>query len=321
VRVLLTGAFGTIGESTLKKLVKQRHNVKCFDIKNSKTKKTKKKLYKKLKFETFWGDITNLKDVSKAIKNQDCIIHLAAIIPPLSEINPELAYKVNVGGTQNLIKAARSRKTPPKLIVASSIAVYGPKMDCKPPRCVDETLNCTDNYSYHKVEIEKMVKESELPWLILRLGAVASLDFPLTIDPIIYEVPLEQRIEIVYVKDVATAFVNAIDIDITNKIFLIGGGKSCQIYQRTYAEKMFQVMGITMPPDSAFKIPKKDSDWFYTDWMNTEESEKVLHYQKMSFENYIEKLRNRYSKRRTFAHLVSPLIGYILLGKSPYYKT
>ncbi|MFW9827924.1 MAG: NAD-dependent epimerase/dehydratase family protein [Candidatus Thorarchaeota archaeon] len=321
MRVLLTGAFGTIGESTLKKLVKFRHNVRCFDVKNSKTRKVKKRLDKKLQFETSWGDITNPKDVNNAVRNRNCIVHLAAIIPPLSEIKPALAYNVNVGGTKNLIRAVKKLKNPPKIIIASSIAVYGPKMNCKPPRCVEESLNCTDNYSHHKVEMEKLVKESGLPWLILRLGAVASLKFPLTIDPIIYEVPLEQRIEIIYVKDAATAFVNAVSTDITKKILLIGGGKSCQIYQRKYAEKMFEVMGISMPPESAFKVPNKDTDWFYTDWIDTTESERLLHYQKMSFDNYVKKLRNLYSKRRAIAHLVSPLIEYILLGKSPYYKT
>ncbi len=84
---------------------------------------------------------------------------------------------------------------------------------------------------------------------------------------------------------------------------------------------MFEVMGIPIAPDSAFKIPEKNLDWFYTDWMDTQESQCILHYQKKSFEDYVEKLRNIYSKRRIFAHLVSPLIEHILLGKSPYYRT
>jgi nucleoside-diphosphate-sugar epimerase len=320
VRILLTGAFGNVGESTLKKLDKHDHEIKCFDIKNSKTKRVEKRASKKVHFDTYWGDITNHKDVSKVVMNQDCIIHLAGIIPPLSERHPDLAYNVNIGGTKNLIEAANKQKTPPKFIFASSFAVYGPRMDCKPPRCVDEPLNPTDNYSRHKVEIEKMIKESGLPWLILRLGAVGSLRFPLTIDPIIYEVPLEQRIEIVYIKDAATAFANAVTLDLSNKVFLIGGGKTCQIYQRMYAEKMFEVMGVPMPPDSAFKIPEKDSDWFYTDWMDTKESQQILQYQKKSFNDYVEKLRGIYSKRRAFVHIISPLVEHILLGKSPYYK-
>lgn len=321
MRILLTGAFGNIGESTLNKLLKQGHQVRCFDRKNSKTKRVKKRLSEKGYFETYWGDITNLDEIDKAVYNQDCIIHLAAIVPPLSETNPDLAYKVNVGGTKNLIEAAKKLNKPPKLIIASSVAVYGPKMNCEPPRCIDEPLHPIDNYSHHKVEIEKLVRESGLSWLILRLSAVGSLKFPLTIDPILYEVPLSQRIELIYTKDAGSAFANAVTTDIKNRIFLIGGGKSCQIYQRTYAEKMFEIMGISMPPDSAFKIPKKDSDWFYTDWMDTEESQKLLNYQRKSFKDYIEKLRKIYRKRRIFTRLASPIIKLLLLSKSPYYKT
>ncbi len=321
MRILLTGAFGNIGESTLKKLVKEDHEIRCFDLKNSRTKRTEKRVSKTAHFETIWGDITNPEEVNNVVINQDCIIHFAAIIPPLSERNPKLAYNVNVRGTKNLIEAAQMQKKPPKLIIASSYSVYGPKMNCKPPICVDEPLNPTDNYSHHKVEMERLTKESRLPWLILRLSAVASLKFPLVIDPIIYEVPLDQRIEIIYVKDAATAFANAVTTNITDKILLIGGGKSCQIFQRTYAEKMFEVMGVSMPPDSAFKIPKKNSEWFYTDWIDTEESQRILHYQKKNFEDYVEKLRKLYSKRRALARLASPLIQYLLLTKSPYYRT
>ncbi|MHA2037154.1 MAG: NAD-dependent epimerase/dehydratase family protein [Promethearchaeota archaeon] len=321
MRVLLTGAFGTIGESTLQKLIKKGHEVRCFDIINSKTKKIHRRLKKKVHFETCWGDITNSEDVNNVLKNQECIIHLAGIIPPLSEKNPTLAYKVNVGGSKNLIEAAKMQENPPRFIFTSSFVVYGPKMNYDPPVCPDDPLNPTDNYSHHKVEIEKLVRESGLPWLILRLGAVAPLSIPLNLDPIIYEVPLDQRIEIVYIKDVATALTNAVTTEITNKIFLIGGGKACQIYQRTYARKMFEIMGISMLPETAFKIPQNDSDWFYTDWMDTEESERILHYQKKNFEDYIEKLRDIYSTRRALAHLVSPIIEKFLVGKSPYYKT
>ena len=115
-----------------------------------------------MSFKTYWGDITDLEDVKRVVEDQDCIIHLAGIIPPLSERNPALAYNVNVRGTMNLIKAAKKQKKLPKFIFASSITVYGPKMNCEPPRCVDEPLNPTDNYTRHKVEIElRNNKESE----------------------------------------------------------------------------------------------------------------------------------------------------------------
>ncbi|MFW9784918.1 MAG: NAD-dependent epimerase/dehydratase family protein, partial [Candidatus Heimdallarchaeota archaeon] len=91
LKVLLTGAFGNVGQNTLKQLIIRGHDVTCFDLPNSRNKKTSAKLSKKLCFKMIWGNILNKKDINKALKGIECIIHLAAIIPPLSEKNPESA--------------------------------------------------------------------------------------------------------------------------------------------------------------------------------------------------------------------------------------
>lgn len=114
------------------------------------------------------------------------------------------------------------------------------------------------------MEVENIIRSSNLPWLILCLGVVAPLKLSFKLDPIMYEIQLAQRIEFLYTKDAGTAFANAATLDIKSKILQLGEGKSCQIYQRTFAEKMLEIMGIPMLSESAFKMPKNDSDWFYT---------------------------------------------------------
>ena len=64
-------------------------------------------------FETRWGDITDPDSVAQAVAGQECILHLAAIIPPLTEQNPDLAHRVNVQGTHNVIEAAEKQKKTP----------------------------------------------------------------------------------------------------------------------------------------------------------------------------------------------------------------
>ena len=103
-------------------LFEKDHDIRCFDIETSQNKKRQRELSKVGSFETVWGDITNPEIVEQAMQDIDCIIHLAAIIPPASDANPELARKVNVGGTLNLLNAAKNLTTPPKFIFASSIA-------------------------------------------------------------------------------------------------------------------------------------------------------------------------------------------------------
>ena len=189
MKVLLTGAFGNVGSNTLQSLVEQNHRVTCFDIKTKANAKTAKRYQGKI--NVVWGDLRHPDDITSAIKDQDVVVHLAFIIPPASEKNPDWAKAINVGGTQNLVNALKSLHNPPKLIFSSSISVYGPCYDMKPPRRWDDPMRPTDNYTHHKVECEKMVRESGLSWSILRFGAVPLLG---QVDPMMFEVPLNTRI-------------------------------------------------------------------------------------------------------------------------------
>lgn len=324
MKILLTGSFGNVGISTLKSLLAKDHDIVCFDLETSNNRKTKEEMLEIGEFQTFWGDITNSEDVNKVVKDVNCIIHLAAIIPPLSEKNPELTYKVNVEGTRNLLTAAKSSSNRPKIIMASSMGVYGVTIDQEPPRTAEDPLNPTNTYSTTKVKAEKLIQESGLSWLILRLAAVSVPELSMDMDSlsILYEVPLDQRIEFVDVRDVGTAFSNAVDLrEINNEILLIGGGKEngCQIYQRQFIEGIFRALGIPMLPDSAFRIPEEKEDWFYTDWMETSRSQKLLHYQEHSFYDYIEDLKDNNKIKRFIIKIFSPIVKWILLRKSPYY--
>ena len=94
-RILITGASGTVGLETLKHLVENpNYEITVFDLK---TPKSVKKLAPfKSRVEILYGSIINKEDVMQAARNKDTAIHLAAVIPPLADINPQLAYSVNV---------------------------------------------------------------------------------------------------------------------------------------------------------------------------------------------------------------------------------
>lgn len=137
MKVLLTGAFGNIGQHTLNFLVELGYEVRVFDIKTKDNIKTSKAYldvpWIERRLEVRWGDIRNVDDISNAVEGVSAIIHLAAIIPPASEKNPELARAVNVEGTHNLVNAAKNLDPLPKLIFTSSVSVYGPRPN-SPPR-------------------------------------------------------------------------------------------------------------------------------------------------------------------------------------------
>ncbi|TFG17559.1 MAG: NAD(P)-dependent oxidoreductase [Promethearchaeota archaeon] len=319
--VLLTGAFGNVGQNTLKQLITRNHDVTCFDLPNSSNKKICAKLSKKMQFKTIWGDILDKNDLNKAVKGIECIIHLAAIIPPLSEINPELARRVNVEGTQNLIDAAKTLPSKPRFILASSASVHGITMHLEPPVSADSPLNPSDNYSTAKVDCENILRESGLLWMILRLAAVSVEKIPRKFDTLLFKMPLDQRIEFVSSNDCGIAFANAVTSENINKTFLIGGGEGCQLIERDFLKGFFDAFGLKMLPEKAFKVANNKDDWLYIDWMDTKESQEILKFQTETFQQYVNRIKHDYRMRRLGIKIISPLAKFLLLRMSPYYKS
>ena len=320
MKVLLTGAFGNIGESTIMALLERKHEITCFDLKSKRNEKVRKRLLKHRQFETIWGDISNQNTLLEALKGKECIIHLAAIIPPPSEKLPELVRKVNVEGTQNIIDTALKMEKRPKFICASTVTVLGPRMHDPPPRKADEELNPTDNYTRSKVDAEALVKKSGLSWTILRLSASLPLEISLDLDVYVFDIPMDQRIEFVHTRDVGLAFANCVTAETDNKVLLIGGGKKCQMLNREFMTKILEATGVGMIPESAFKVPKNDMDWYYTDWLDTSEAQELLQFQHFTFEDYLEEYKKKLGIMGKLAKLFRSYAQKLLLKNSPYYR-
>lgn len=320
MRVLLTGAFGNIGESTLIALLERGFQVRCFDIKLDTTEKTATRLSKRGEFDVKWGDIRNREDIKDALQGVDAVIHLAAILPPASDRNPERTKEVNVEGTKNVIQEAESMETKPKLIFASSVSIFGPTMHLEPPRKVSDPLHPTDVYTHTKVDCEKAIRESSLPWTILRFTAVP----PLTvgsgeIDKSLFEMPLDQRIEFAHTRDVGVACANAVTAETVGKTLLIGGGEENQMLQREFIGRFLGAMGVGMLPDSAFRHATKPEEWYYTDWLDTEESQALLKYQTRTFDEFLEEFKKRMGFKRYLAKMFGGQARKTMLKASPYY--
>ena len=127
MRILLTGALGNVGTSTLHALLQHGYLVRIFDLDTRRNRRIirKNSFHTNSNIDLMWGDICDFESVKKAVQNIDVVLHIAAIIPPLSEINPKLAHRVNVTGTKNLIQALEQQPNPAKFLLTSSIALYG----------------------------------------------------------------------------------------------------------------------------------------------------------------------------------------------------
>lgn len=312
MNIMITGSFGNIGKYVVNELIKRGHHVRCYDILNRKNRKVSSKFPSKA--EIVWGDLRTGYNLDYAVKHQDVIIHMAFIIPPLSEKNPSLAYNVNIIGTENLINSITHCNNKARLIFTSSIATYGNTQNLLPPRRAEDSVNPLDVYGKQKIECEQIIKQSGVKWIILRLAAAPSIDLN-RIDPIMFEVPLNDRIEFVHPADVALAISNAVELrEISGKTFLIGGGPKCRINQATFMKKALDMLGIGMLSEKAFS-----STHYHTDWMDTTESQNILKYQRYSFDDFLKEQAAVFGARVFVMKVMRPLIRLILLLKSPYY--
>jgi len=318
MNVLVTGAFGNIGAYTLSELLKRGHQVSAFDLK-TRTNRRKALRYRG-RLKVFWGDIRDPDDVRCAVAEQEVVIHLAAVIPHLSatginsEDRPEFAESVNVGGTRNVIDAILSQDRPARLILGSSLHVFGRTQKLQPPRRATDPVAPVEHYARHKVQMETMVRTSPLVWSIFRFAA--ALPIRLIIDPGMFNVPLNNRIEYVHSKDVAVALSNALECDqVWGRTLLIGGGHNCQFYYRDLMKQVLDAAGIDELPEQAFTTEE-----FSTDWLDTEESQRLLNYQQRTLRDYVHEMKENLGGLRYIVKMLRPLISRWLLKHSPYFK-
>ena len=122
-RILVTGGAGFIGSEVVSQLIKKNATVTVIDNFSSGKKKY---LPKKKNLKIIEGNITDEKVISRAVKDQEFVIHLAALpFIPDSFHYPANFFNVNANGTVNLLWKSIQSKTVTRFIHISTSEVYG----------------------------------------------------------------------------------------------------------------------------------------------------------------------------------------------------
>jgi len=250
-----------------------------------------------------------------AVDGVDAVIHDAAVLWPATEHHPEIAHNVNVGGTVSLIRAMEAAATCPVLVYSSSVSIYGPSSDRVPPLKADHPVHPTDHYTRHKAECEALVLASALPWVILRIGVALdpqARDASPEAFRTLFDVSPDNRIETIHPADVALAQANAVDCgNAVGRTLLIGGGRDCQVTHRDLFGAITAALGLRPFPPEAFGVRP-----FYTDWMDTDEAQELLRFQRGTFDEYRRDLVNSLARIRVAATPFRPLVRRLLLRYS-----
>lgn len=104
------------------------------------------------------GDIADRAMVTQLVApGTDAVFHLAAIVSGQAEADTDLGYRVNLDGTRAVLDACRALGSRPRLIFASSLAVYGGAL---PPAVGDDTaLTPQSSYGTQKAIGELLVND------------------------------------------------------------------------------------------------------------------------------------------------------------------
>ena len=152
-KILVTGGAGYIGTTLVPKLLHKGYEVTVFDnLMVGGNQLLSFFRYKNFKF--IKGDIRNIKELKNAVKDQNIIIHLAALVGfPACRMNPELATEINVQGTINLIDVCDRNQL---IFYGSTGSNYGSVKDI----CTESTpLHPLSLYGETKTKAEELLLE------------------------------------------------------------------------------------------------------------------------------------------------------------------
>jgi nucleoside-diphosphate-sugar epimerase len=278
MRLLVTGGAGRLGVGLIRLISKRGHTAIAFDLPQTQLEP----LEAIPRVEAFMGDITRPADVAEACGGVDAVFHLAAILPPRSEENPELTRRVNVEGTRNLLETLKRRPAP--IIFSSSVAVYGVTALENPPIPEDHPVAGTDNYSNSKIEAERLIKASSIPYTILRISPIALADIVEPPETIPFR--FDQRVEFIYLEDAARALLSALERpEARGRTLNIAGGDSWQVTGGEYMRSLYESLGV----EAELKFSR---DYTALDWYDTRAGS-FLGYQRTSMREFLEILKRR----------------------------
>jgi nucleoside-diphosphate-sugar epimerase len=305
--ILLTGASGSVGFEAFKELLRRKDRF-CIRI-LSLDRKFEHNLFRKYhdQVDIVLGDICNYRDIRKAVQGVDTVLHTAAIIPPIADHNPDLAWKVNFEGTRNVVQALKAHNPASKLVYTSSISVYGDRVEDPHIRVGEPLLpSVGDEYAKTKIAAEQHIQSSGLNWVILRLCGI--LTPTLNIQPLMFHMPLNTALEWCHANDAGYALVKAIGHEPLNqRIFNLGGGQECRVLAIDFLKTMFNIFGIDFRalPRHAFATRNFHSGYYVdSDVLNRE-----LGHQRKSLKDYYSAAKDVVSPwKRAFVSKIPKLL-------------
>lgn len=144
MNALVTGGAGVVGKALCRELLKSGVCVRILTLPGEPQAGAIPE-----GVQVFYGDVTRPETLCEAFEGVQVVFHLAAI---LLSTKPGEFERVNTRGTENVVRASRDAGVS-RLVYVSSISVTYPVLT---------------EYGKSKLMGEKAIRESEIPWTIVR---------------------------------------------------------------------------------------------------------------------------------------------------------
>lgn len=202
-------------------------------------------------------------------------------------------------------------------VFTSSVAVFGPTPDVAEPICTSRNEpHPKGPYGETKLQAEDLIKSAGIDYTILRLSATMYLVFSISDIKRMFTVPLDNRIEFSHPDDTATAILNSVKYFhlVKGKTLVISGGSTQRMLYGDMVSRILRALGLPLPPSHKFT-----TEPYYLDWYDTNESEKLLRFQRRTFTDYLGDYSRQLAKRYSclflpfMLYFAGPLLGRIIV--------
>jgi nucleoside-diphosphate-sugar epimerase len=311
-RVLVTGACGNIGANVVDLLVERGYAVRAIDLDTPAGRRTAARWGPAV--QMCFGSICDEALVAEAARGVDHVVHLAAMVPPGTDVDQAAGYAVNVVATRSIIAACEVQPTQPRITFTSTAAIWGRNAEVDRPRRADEEISPSDNYSRQKAECEAMLNASSIDTVIFRIAMTPPVA-PGALSPFVFDMHPDMRVEFTHPKDQALGICNSLVVDeIVGRTLCLGGGEKNRYRYREFMNMAFGAMGFPALPRSAF-----GDALFLTDWVDSEESQAILDYQRRDAAQYFEEVSRELGLGRHVMRYVGPALTPVILAHSRHH--
>lgn len=307
-KVLVTGAAGTIGKLVIKFLLSEgKYEITALDLRTKNSQKNLKKYRRRINI--IYGDMNDEILMEALVKDQDYIIHLAGVLPPLADIKKGLSDKIEYNGTKNIIKAINFYNPKCFLIYASTSSIYGDNKEVNiktKPNILE-----IDYYSKTKIKTETIIKEKLKNYTIIRLPLV--LCNPAS-GAFLYNVKRNRLVEAITDNDAAYLFTRAIEESekLNKKVWNAGGGENMTAIYKDILSKVLEIYGFSFKYllISLFL----DKNFYVSTYEDSDKLNDLLDYRSDSLASYYMRLK-RATKNRRIAKLIARPLAWKLRTK------